>query len=442
MASAEEQPPESIAPAPQDDAPSASLIAADDSRVLSAPVPRGGFFARFTPGIYALASALAIGIIALLASGLGQAVMLVGIASGALGLGAVVALVRGQGRQWPQWLLVGLALLALGVGGILGSNGATRLQVDLATAHGDYAAAVADLGQLGERPPHSQRLARTYLDWAQAEVKADAFAPAVDHLTTVATGFPTLPQAATAGSLLPEVYLHWAMYATTHHDPVQAGQAYQVILTHYAASPAAETAHAQAAATYLAWATALHDAHYYADADAVYQQIFTGFPQAPEATLARSPAAQNLLDWAQQLITAGIFDQAAQRFQELQQHYADTPAGKQALTLLNQGVRVTGQLLKADGKTPVHADTTVRLSSQWTVGATGIYQAHGQHYLANTDINGMFAFPAIPPGQYLLEWRGPTGEYRTLFQQGQPQLLIVVTAVHPPVLAAITTDQV
>lgn len=396
--------------------------------------------AWWSPLICGLSAALLLGVTALLSPGLGSLASNVGVVALIAALAPLATLVLVEARARVRWLVLAVALVALGVVGVFSANAAYSFQIAQAEAHGAFPTALSDLRAQGEKPPYSQRLAQVYLDWAQYEIAHNVFDGAVTHLTDVATQFPTTPQAAQANALLPGAHLAWARYATSQRDPVTAGQQYHILLTTFAAAPEASQGRAEAPAAYLAWGTALYNAKFYGDADTSFQLIITGFPQSAQFGPARQGDARDLLDWAQQLTGAGIYDQAAQLYQRLVTSFSDTPPGLQAQTLVKRGVQVTGRLLKADGKTPADAGTTIRLSSAWTVG-NGSYVASGQQYLADTDANGDFVFPAVPPGQYLLEWRSTTGAFQSTFNGATPTLIITVAPLNAVTLSTVTSDQ-
>lgn len=412
-----------------------------DAPTLAATEPGGRRLPDWwTPLMCGLCAALLLGAVGLVSSGLGSTVNNLGIVAAIAALAPAVSLFLADRRTRGRWLALTIVLLAVGAAGILSASAAYRFQIAQAEAHGAYPTAINDLRALGARPPYAQDLAQAYLDWAAAEASAHVYDSAVTHLTYVATQFPTTPQAATAGARLPDVHLAWARYAAAQHDPITAGQQYQIVLSAYPTSTAAQPAGAEAPAAYLAWGEALAQAKFYANADTAFQLIITGYPQNAVFGQARQQDAQALLAWAQQLTTAGDYDQAATLYQRLVTDFADTPPGQQAQAAIKQGVQVTGRLLKADGKTPALAGTTVRLSSKWSV-ANGSYAVSGQQYVADTDANGYFVFPSVPPGQYLLEWRSTTGIFQTTFNGTTPTLLVTVSPLNAITLAPVTSNQ-
>ncbi len=422
-----------------DEQSTAKLTASVDPSDANSSVP-SAFPSWLNPQAFGLGSVVLLGIVALFSPGLGRAAMDIGIAALVLALVALVLFLRSATSARRAWGLAALALVVVGALGLVSINGADHLQASQAEAHHAYATAVGDLKSLGDAPPHSQELAQVYVDWGKYDVAHHAYADAIDQFTYVAKKFPTTPQAATANAQLPTTYLAWAEYATAQKDVVDAGKSYLIVLQQYMTSTAAEKAFSEAPAPIVAYAAALHDGHFYSDAYTTYQFLLKTFPNNSTATAARPAAAQNLYDWAQALTQAGVYDQAALHYQDLIANFGDTPAGQKAATTAAKGTRVQGQLLKADGKTPVYADTTVRISSKWMV-QNGVYVASGSQYLANTDSNGYFVFPNVPPGQYMFEWRGPTGVFETPYNGTTPTDLITVYPVTTPQLAPIISDQ-
>lgn len=339
-----------------------------------------------------------------------------------------------------HWLLAGGGFALLAIIFITTATPVYRLQVNQAEHSGHYQFAADGLTTLGDSPPYSKDLAQTYLDWGNHEIKNDMFQSGFDHLTYVATKFPTLVQSAQAKAALPNALLSWAQYAAGHTDPVTAGKEYIQLFTQYDGTPAAISARASASAAILAMGDTQMQAGYYPEAYASYQFIQTHFPQSSVAGQAHAQTAKDLLTWAQKLANAQRFSDASKEYQLLVTSFADTPEGQSAQQMLSQGVSVTGQMLKSDGKNPVFAYTTIRLSSSWNV-ASGTYTASGQQYFADTDSNGYFQFPHIPAGQYLVEWRSVQGPFDTLISGGKPTLVITVNPLQPLVLPAITTDQ-
>ncbi len=406
----------------------------------TAPASTDTRFAWWSPLTFGLISAIVLGLVALLMTNLGAAVFAVGIAAFALAAIGVAALALGGSANYLRWGIAVVALIAVGVVGVLAANPAYHAAIALARSNGNYATAVSEERAIGEAPPYSQDLAQTYLDWAKAEIGEHAFAPAVDHLTYVAAQFPTLPQAATASAQLPDVHLTWARFASQHNDAITAGQQYQIVLTTYASSTAASQARGEAAPVLLAWGQQLMRAGYYQDAFTAFSLILKDFAASPQATQAHALAAQDELTLAQAETAAHRYDLAAQSYQNLAANFGGTSQGQQANKILSQGVEVIGRLFRTDGKTPAVMHTTVRLSSQWTL-SNGVYFASGRQYYADTDANGYFAFLDVVPGQYLLEWHNTSGVYETLVNGNTFTAVISVLPLQPRVLAPIVTDE-
>lgn len=398
--------------------------------------------AWLTPVAFGVVGLALVGVVGMIAPNLGAAAIAIGIASFVVAAVGLVFLALDKSFRL-QWAITALALAAIGAGALLGNGAAYGIAIAQATGQGNYGTAVTDLKATGKAPPFSTDLAQTYLDWANAEVKANAFAAAVTHFSYVAQNFPTLPQAAKAQAALPATYLSWAQYATAQNDPITAGQAYQVLLAQYATSSAATTAHSLAPAAYLAWGDAEFKATYYAQAYTVYTLITKGFPKDTLATTAHGSAAKVLAAWAQSLTKAHLFNDASVHFTDLAKNYGDTPEGQSAQKLLTQGVQVIGRLLRSDGQTPILPFTTVRLSTVWNVptGNPANYSVGGQQYLADTDANGYFVFPSVPSGQYLLEWRSTIGPYETLFNGDTPLEIVTIRPLDAPTLPPIITNQ-
>jgi tetratricopeptide (TPR) repeat protein len=392
-----------------------------------------------TPTTFAVAGLALVAVVAIASPNFGVAAIAAGIVSLIVAVVAVIFLVVDQPAR-SQWMVTAIVLAALGIIALLGNGAAYQVAISQAEAHQNYGAAVSELKATGKVPPYSTDLANAYLDWANTEIAAHAYSQAVAHFTYVAQQFPTLPQAATAQAALPGAYLAWAQYASAHNDPITAGENYQILLTQYASSPEASTALSAAPAAYLAWGDAEAQAKYYDQAYTAYSLIAKNFPKSAQATAAHQKAAQVLSDWATALTQAHRYAEAAVHYNDLAKNYADTTPGKAAIKLLQQGVPVIGRLFKADGKTPVLAYTTVRLSSSWNV-AGGSYTVSGTQYYIDTDANGYFDFPSIPSGQYLLEWRTTTGPFQTFFNGTTPLEVITVHPLETVELPPITTTQ-
>jgi tetratricopeptide (TPR) repeat protein len=394
----------------------------------------------WSPLTFGLAAVVVLGIVALFMPNLGAMALAVGIGAFVLAVIGVITLVTSGSRDYGSWGVAVAVLVVVGVLGVLLSSPAYHAGIALAESSGNYAQAVQDEQAIGDKPPYSQDLAQTYLDWAQAEVNEHAFSQAIDHLSYVVAQFPTLPQAEQAQIRRPTAYLAWARFALTQHDDFTAGQAYNTLLTTYAGSSAASQAKQEAAPTLLAWGQQLQQGKFYQDAYNAFLLIDKDFPNASQASQAHQLAAQDDLAWAQALTAAHRYDLAAQRYQDLATNFGDTSQGAQAQKVLNQGVVLIGRLFRKDGHTPVVLHTTVRISSSWAVESNGVYTVAGRQYLADTDSNGYFEFPSVPAGQYLLEWRNTTGIYETFANGTQPSAIVTVLPLEPLVLAPITTD--
>lgn len=396
--------------------------------------------AWWTPFIFGIVSAVLVGIALIASPNLGVAAIIGAIVAFMLALAGIVTLFMGDAAERLQWGLAALILIVIGAGGLFSSSAAYRFSIKQEMDHGAYSAAIHDLGQIGQKPPYSTDLAQAYLDWAHAEGQQHAYKDAVAHLSFVAKSFPTTRQAAVASSMLPDTYLAWAQYAMTNNDPITAASAYQTLLTTYPTASATTKAHATAPAAFLAAGNAYYAAHYYENAYTNFTTLLKNFGQAPEATQGHAQAAKDLFDWAQKLTDAHLYNQASQHFQDLAQNYGDTEQGKQAQGLLGQGVVIIGRFLRADGSTPVVTHTTVRISGTWNVH-DGTYDVSGRQYLADTDANGYFEFPAVSPGQYLLEWRSTSGLFTTIFSNEKPNELVTINPLEPVTLPPIVTDQ-
>ena len=398
--------------------------------------------AWLTPVAFGVVGLVLVGVVGLVSPNLGAAAIAIGIASFVVAAVGIVFVALDKVFR-TQWAITALVLAAIGAVTLLGNGAAYALAISQAKAQGNYGAAVAELKASGKTPPFSTDLAQAYLDWANAEVTANAFQAAIAHFSYVIQNFPTLPQAAKAQAALPGTYLRWAQYATAQSDPITAGQEYQVLLTQYAASPEATTAHSLAPTAYLAWGDAEFKANYYAEAYTAYTLITKGFPKDASAATAHRDAAKVLAAWAQALTTAHLLTEASVHLTDLAKNYTDTPEGKNAQKLLSQGEQVIGRLLRSDGKTPIIPFTTVRLSTVWNVpsGNPANYSAGGQQYLADTDANGYFVFPSVPSGQYLLEWRSTLGPYETLFNGDTPLEIVTIHPLDAPTLPPIVTDE-
>jgi tetratricopeptide (TPR) repeat protein len=398
-----------------------------------------------TPVSYGVFSLVAVGVVAALMPNFGVAAIGGGIAAFVVGAGAIVFLVMDKtpGARL-LWGALSAILIVVAIMGMLGSGLGYQYSISRAEAQGNYSAAVSELQATGQKPPYSMSLADAYLKWGKVEIQNHAFAGAITHLSYTAQNFPTLPEAAQASSLLPGVHLSWAQYATQQNDPVTAGEQYQILLTQYATSPEAAQAHDSMATAFIAWGAAEQKAGYYDVAYTAYQLVLTNFPKSPQAAQAHASAATTLLAWATSLTQARRYSEAAIHYTDLAKNYADTPEGKQAISILSKGVQLVGRLFKANGTSPVIPYTTVRLSSVWTVSGSGAsltYSASGQQYYADTDSNGYFDFPSVPPGQYLLEWRNTNGIFQTLFNNNKPLELVTLRPLEAQLLPPITTNE-
>ncbi len=414
-----------------------------DSQIMTIQLPaaqKKKLPAWLTPFTFSLGCVAVVGLAAILSPSLGLGVTIGGFVAFVLAAATVALMIMGDATDRLKWGGAALALILVGVAGLLSSNAAYHFSVSQEENNHAYDAAVRDLQLLGDKPPYSTDLAQAYLDWGTQEANEHAYQSATDHLTYVVKNFPTLHQADVAENQLPGVYLAWAQYASSQQDPVTAAQEYTILLSQYPTSDAAGQAHTAAPATFLAAGDAYYQAEHYQDAYNAYQTIIKDFAQSPEAKQAHAQTAKVLWDWAQKLSAAHIYDQAAQHYQDLVNNYADTAQGKQAKALLDKGVSVVGRLFQADGKTPVLTHTTVRLSSSYTV-QNGFYSASGRQYYADTDENGYFDFPNVTPGRYLLEWRDTGGLFYTLIKDNKAVILVSVSPLQPVEMAPITTQE-
>jgi len=393
-----------------------------------------------TPFTYGLGCVAVIGLAAVLSPSLGLGVTIGGFVAFVLAAATVALMIIGDASDRLKWGGAALGLILVGVVGLLSSNAAYHFSVSQEENNHAYDAAVRDLQLLGDKPPYSTDLAQAYLNWGNQEIKEHAYQSATDHLTYVVKNFPTLHQADEAENQLPDAYLAWAQYANTQQDPITSAQEYTVLLSQYSSSNAAEQAHTTAPAAFLAAGDAYYQALRYQDAYNAYQMITKNFAQSPQAKQAHTQIAKVLWDWAQKLSDARIYDQAAQHYQDLVNNYADTQQGQQAKALLAKGVSVIGRLFQADGKTPVMAHTTVRISSAYSV-QNGFYSVSGRQYYADTDSNGYFDFPNVAPGRYLLEWRDTSGLFYTLIKSNTAVELFSVSPLQPVELAPIMTQE-
>lgn len=395
-----------------------------------------------SPIIFGIISIVVIGVTLIASPDLGTGFIVGGIITFVCAVISIILLALDSSTQRLAWGIAAGILALAGIIGLVGSGSAYRYQINLAEQYGAYNVAAADLTKINEKPPYSQELAKTYLDWAKAEIKANSYPSAIDHLTYLIKEFPTLPQAAQAKTLLPQAHLAYAEYALKQKDPIIAGQEYTIVLTQFTSAPEATKANAEAAAALLAQGDAYYANHYYKEANDSYQYVIKNFAKAPEAAQAHKQAAINLLEWAQKLTDAKQLGDASQHYQDLATNYTDTDQGQQAKKLLTSGVSITGRLFRSDSKTPVYLHTTVRISTKWSIDSGGaIYIASGTQYFADTDSNGYYQFPSIPAGQYLLEWRSTTGAFQTFLNGATPTEIITVPTLQALVLPAITTDQ-
>lgn len=397
--------------------------------------------ALWSPLTFGVAGAVLIGLVALFAPNLGAAMLVIAVGCLIAAVVGLVSLAFAPANKRRTWLQAAVVLVVVGVVALLASNPAYGFAIASAKARGDYASAITAERAAGAAPPYSATLAQTYLDWATAEMKAQAYQGAVDHLQYVAQKFPTTQQAAQANAQLPAAHLAWAQYASAHNDPVAAGQQYSALLTQFPSSTAASQAHDAMPAAFLALGDALYKAQYYEDAYNAYQLITKNFPQSAQAQQAHTATAVVLGDWSQKLSASHLYGDAAQHYLDLATNYSDTTQGQLAKKLLTQGVQVIGRLFKADGTTPAMPGTTLRLSSKWTVNNDGSYSANGIQFFARTDANGYFVFTNIPAGQYLLEWHSFTGPYLTIFNNGKPVEIASVIPLQPTMLTPVVSDQ-
>ncbi len=366
------------------------------------------------PAVAGVAGLGVAGIIAIVSPNFGAGAIFAGLACLVFAALALAFIAVDRTRESRLGYIMTASILAvLGIVALLANSAAYQYSITRAEAQGNYQSAVNLLTSSNQSPPYSTKLAQAYLNWGNAEISANAYAQAEQHLLYVVQNFPTLPQAAQANSKLPGLILTWARYANGQHDTITAGQQYDLLVTKYAQSSEAAGASVEAPAAFLAWGDTLTANGFYADSYKAYQLIEKLYPKSAVAATEHAHAATCLSKWAKALSDAHRYNEAGPIYSTLAKNYADTAEGKQAQALLNQGVQVIGRLLRADAKTPILPYTTVRLSSQWTVtGAT--YTAGGNQYMADTDANGYFEFTSVPAGQYLLEWRSTSGPFLTL----------------------------
>jgi tetratricopeptide (TPR) repeat protein len=393
-----------------------------------------------SPASAGIAGLVIAGIIGLLSPNFGAGAIFAGLAClvfAALSLG-LIAINRDRAAR-IGYIVTASILAVLGIVALLANSAAYQYSITRAEAQGNYQSAIKLMTSANQSPPYSTSLAEAYLNWGDAELSAKAYDQAEKHLLYVVQNFPTLTQAAQANGKLPGLILTWARYAVNQNDTITAGQQYDLLVTKYAQSSEAASASTEAPPAFLAWGDSLAAKGFYADAYKAYQLIEKMYPKNAVATTEHAHAATCLSNWAKALSDAHRYNEAGPLYTTLAKSYGDTAEGKQAQKLLNQGVQVIGRLLKADGATPVLAYTTVRLSSQWTVTGN-TYSAGGNQFLADTDANGYFEFPAVPAGQYLLEWRSTSGPFLTLSDGSKLLEIITVQPLQNLELPIIITN--
>ena len=323
-------------------------------------------------------------------------------------LSIVVWMVRwSRGRRARSTTIASLALAAIlllvGTAGTLGVNPLHLAQARQLEGSGQWAGAIREYAQTGERSPNAPDIARVYDEWGEAQLSRHDYAGAAASFTTVLEHFPTTSggSVARANRDLYATYSGWIPTgATTLNFPLALN-----FLTSYAQQSCNAACQQQTtmllAQAYYEFGEQLAAQKRYADAITQFQTVQASYAQSAFATQAHSAAASAYYTYGQQWLTS-VCANALPLYQTLARNYADTPEGKLARQALVAPQSVTGTLTGY----PTNPAPSLHLSK--SINAS-IF-VFSDDYSATLDSQtGAFTFSRVALGNYNLSAARPNG---------------------------------
>ena len=334
----------------------------------------------------------------------------VGIAAVWLALLSIVAwMIRwSRGRRARSTTIASLALTAIllvvGTAGTLGVNPLHLAQARQLEGNRQWAGAIREYAQTGERSPNAPDLARVYDEWGEAQLARRDYAGAAASFTTVLEHYPTTSGGSVARATrdLYATYSAWIQSGVTILNFPLALD----FLAYYAQQPPCDATCQQQTPTLLAQAhyeygVQLVNQKRYADAITQFQTVQASYTQSAFAGQAHIAAARAYYTYGQQLLT-GDCATALPLYQTLARSYADTPQGRFAQHALTAPQPVTGTLTGY----PATPAPTLHLSKSIN---QSIF-AFSNDYSATLDSQtGAFTFASVALGTYNLSAARPNG---------------------------------
>jgi TolA-binding protein len=321
-------------------------------------------------------------------------------------------------HRWTRrrWSILAASLALVGLLGVALAPGIHSIQGHALESQGNYQRAIEEYSASGEHSPNGEDIARSYLEWGLGDLASQNYAMAVQHLGTASETYSATTAARSAREPFGAALLQWGRQLVAEQHYQQALQQFEHLRTRYADTRAAQQAQDEQdePAAYYSWGQQLQATRQFQDALTQFQTISKRFPNSSYTTLAYNAAASDLYAWGQALTQQASYAQAITTYQQIIDQYGNTPAAQQAQETLNAPQAVKGRLIFASG--PPDARVIIRLSSSWTTGPDG-YTQGGFVYEVRTDANGLFTFPSVALGRYLIDWQQGSS-FTTLLHEG------------------------
>ena len=296
-------------------------------------------------------------------------------------------------------LLITLLLLFSGIG-ISQQNSLHMAQGRYLEGQQNWAAAITQYQEAGERSSGAIDVARTYDEWGEAQNRQQQYANAVTQFSTVLQNYPDATnEYNTAKNALITSYLGWANQNAQQQNYSSATAHYDTLLAlPFCTTTCKSLTQPKDATAYYQLAEQQLSQHQYMQAVNAYQTLNTRFPQSPEAGQIHAHYAQALWGKGQQEVNTTCSD-ALSAYRLLTTLFADTSQGKQAATVLKQPVSVKGHFTSTIPGTPFHP--TVYLVQGLFVG---IQQGQFPSLLVGAPAvpihsDGSFTFASVPQGR-------------------------------------------
>jgi tetratricopeptide (TPR) repeat protein len=386
-----------------------------------APEPRESIWAQPFPRWLTIAAPMGM-LIFLLLAGVAEISLLggdwaTGVIAASLAAFALAAITLiilgirvGAGRRAFSTVALALLLAVALVGSALA--GFSQLNtIHLAQAQHDEAAqqwrsAAQEYADGGEHGPNAPDMARVYTEWGEALAKSGDNAAAIAKLETALETYPKSGAIITRTRAdLFTTYMAWLQTGATD---LPYGEMVS-FFTGYTNDPACDVSCQTAisgvmAQTYYQYGVQLASAADYKLAVTEFETVQSQYPTSPYAAQAHTAAATAYLTYAN-LVVKQDCGVAAPLYTTLAKHYADTPEGKQAKTIVATPVSVTGQVRGAPSSPPVamYLASRPNAKSQLDLGK----------YHTKLDASGNYSFSSVKPGVYY-----PTG-----FQSSSTQFI-------------------